>query len=70
MLYTMLAGQGWTWATDIGRGVGEDPDVAPELKEILLTAVDPDPDRRFSSSVELRAALAAYLESIWPGRAR
>jgi serine/threonine protein kinase len=69
VLYTMLAGYEWTWATDIGRSVSEDPEIAPELKAILLTAVDPDPDRRFSSIVELRAALAAYLEHIWPGRA-
>ena len=69
VLYTMLAGYEWTWATDIGRCVNEDPEIAPELKEILLTAVYSDPDRRFSSIVELRAALAAYLEHIWPGRA-
>ena len=68
VLYTMLAGYQWTWATDIGRCIETDPEVAPELKEILLTAVDADPDRRFPSIVELRVALAAYLERIWPGR--
>jgi hypothetical protein len=69
VLYTMLAGYEWTWAADIGRCVDDDPEVAPELKEILLTAVDSDPDQRFSSIFELRAALTAYLERIWPGRA-
>ena len=69
VLYTMLVGYEWTWATDIGRCVDEDPEVAPELKKILLTALDPDPDKRFSSIFELRGALAAYLEHIWPGRA-
>jgi hypothetical protein len=65
----MFAGYQWTWTTDICRCVDEDPEVAPELKAILLTAVDGDPDRRFSSAVELRVAIAAYLEQIWPGRA-
>jgi serine/threonine-protein kinase len=68
VLYTMLAGFEWTWVADAGRSVGGDPDVAPELKEILLTAVDADPDRRYASVVELRAALSAYLEHDWPGR--
>jgi serine/threonine protein kinase len=68
VLYTMLAGNEWTWTTDIGRCVDTDPEVAPELKEILLTAVAADPDRRFPSIAELRAALTAYLERIWPGR--
>ena len=68
VLYTMFAGYEWTWSTDIGRCVDEQPEIAPELKKILLAAVDSNPDRRFSSIVELRAALAAYLERIWPGR--
>jgi serine/threonine-protein kinase len=66
VLYTMLAGFEWTWAADVGRSIRADPDVAPELKEILLAAVDADPDRRYPSAVELRAALAAHLEHIWP----
>ena len=69
VLYTMLSGFEWTWATDVRRCVDGDSGVAPELKEILLTAVDCEPDRRYQSSAELRAALAAYLERIWPGRA-
>jgi serine/threonine protein kinase len=68
VLYTMIAGFEWTWAADVGRCVEADPDVAPELKAILLTAVNADPDRRYSTSLELRAALAAHLERIWPGR--
>ena len=68
VLYTMLAGHEWAWATDVARCVDADPKVAPELKEILLTAVDADPDRRFPSIVEMRVALAGYLERIWPGR--
>jgi serine/threonine protein kinase len=68
VLYTMLAGYGWTWATDVGRCVYADREVNPKLKKILLTAVDPDPDRRFPSIVDLRVALTAYLDRIWPGR--
>jgi len=70
VLYTMLAGFEWTWGADVGRSVRTDPEVAPELKEILLTAVDADPDRRYPSVVELRDALTAYFERIWPGRLR
>ena len=68
VLYTMLAGHEWAWANDVARCVDADPEVAPELKEILLTAVDADPDRRFPSIVEMRVALAGYLERIWPGQ--
>ena len=49
VLYTMLAG----YRMDLGyrhrRSIEADPEVAPELKEILLTAVDVDP-RRFRPS--------------------
>jgi serine/threonine protein kinase len=68
VLYTMLAGYEWTWTTDVGRCVDADSGLAPELREILATAVDADPDRRYQSSGELRVTLAAHLERIWPGR--
>jgi hypothetical protein len=54
--------------TDVRQGVTDDPEVDAELKEILINAVDDDPDRRYPSILELRHALAAYLERIWPGR--
>ena len=38
------------------------------LKEVLLTATSQDVERRYGSVQDLYAALAAYLESIWPGR--
>lgn len=69
VLYTMLAGYDWTWTADVGQCVDADPEVAPELENILLTAVDSDPGRRYQSMAELRTALMAYLERIWPGRA-
>jgi len=68
VLYTLLAGYDWAWANEIGRSIEADPEMTRELKEILLIALDPDPDGRFSSVVELRAVLAGHLESIWPGR--
>jgi serine/threonine protein kinase len=68
VLYTMLAGYEWTWSTDVRRSVEADPEIAPELKDILLTAVDTDPDRRFASIAEFRAALGEYLEALWPAR--
>jgi hypothetical protein len=57
-----------TWVADVGQCIDADPEVAPELKEILLTAVDVDPDKRFPSISDMRLALTAYLERIWPGR--
>jgi serine/threonine protein kinase len=68
VLYTMLAGYSWTWAGEIGTSVDGDRDLDPDLKAILLRAVDPDPARRYSSIEEFHAGLAAYLEKIWPGR--
>jgi serine/threonine protein kinase len=67
VLYSMLAGLEWTWAA-LDRSIAADPEVAPELKEILLTAVDADPVKRFQSATQVRVALTAYLEGIWPGR--
>jgi serine/threonine-protein kinase len=68
VLYTMFAGFEWTWGSEISRSIEQDADVAPELKQILLTAVHGEPDRRFPSAADMRAALAEYLERIWPGR--
>lgn len=61
VLYTMLAGYEWTWRADVGQCVADDAEVDPRLKEILLTAVHPDPDRRYASIVEWRAALDEYV---------
>ena len=69
VLYTMLAGYDWTWVGDILRSIAEDPEVSPELRTILLIAVDDDPDRRYVSIADMRAALAGYVQRTWPGRA-
>lgn len=68
VLYTMLAGYQWTWEAEVGPAVEADRELDPELTEILLTAVNRDPDRRYPSIQEFHGALAAYLERIWPGR--
>jgi serine/threonine protein kinase len=68
VLYTMLAGYEWTWQADVWKCVDSDRDLEPDLKAILLSAVDPDPDSRSSSIESVRASLAAHLDKIWPGR--
>jgi hypothetical protein len=45
-----------------------DPDIDGNLKPILLTSVAVDADARYQSIQQMHAALADYLESIWPGR--
>ena len=63
VLYTMLAGHHWAWTSDVARSVEADSEIRPELRKILLTAVDADPDRRFPSVDALCDALARYLET-------
>jgi len=70
VLYTMIAGYEWTWQAEVGRCIEADGELDPELQRTLLSAVDPDPDRRYPSIQEFRDDLAAYLEGIWPGRSR
>ena len=68
VFYTMLAGYGWTWESEVGTCLEADREIEPDLKGILLPAVDPFPDRRYPSVQDFHARLAAYLERIWPGR--
>jgi serine/threonine protein kinase len=68
VLYTMLAGYQWTWEGDVWKCVDEDRDIDPDLKLILLNAVNPDPDHRYPSARDFHADLTAHLERIWPGR--
>lgn len=68
VLYTMLAGYQWTWKAEAGASIEADPEIDAELKDILLTAVDPNPDKRYPSIQHFQAVLAGYLEQIWPGR--
>lgn len=68
VLYTLIAGYGWPWETEPSPRIDADTGIDVELKTVLLTAVNPDADRRYHSITEMSAAVAAYLESIWPGR--
>ena len=68
VLYTMLASYQWTWASDVGTSIMANQHIDQDLKEILLMAVNPDPDKRYPSVQECQDALAGYLERIWPGR--
>ena len=68
MLYILLAGYRWTWDAKAGSCIERDEELDPDLKEILLTAVAQEPDKRYPSVRQFHAALAGYLERIWPGR--
>jgi serine/threonine protein kinase len=68
VLYTMIAGYQWTWDADLSDRIDADQDLDADLVAILMTAVDRDRDRRHPSVHDMCAALAVYLESIWPGR--
>ena len=68
VLYTMLAGYAWSWEEQLWTRIERDAEVDEELKVILLEAVQPDPAARYGAMTDLRAALAGYLEAIWPGR--
>ena len=70
VLYTLIAGYGWTWDTELFPRIEADGDIDVDLKAVLLAAVELDADRRYQSIDEMYAALAVYLESIWPGRSR
>ncbi len=68
VLYTLIAGYGWTWDGALSPRIEADAEIDADLRTILLTAVERDADRRYPSVREMQGALAAYLESIWPGR--
>ena len=69
VLYTMLAGFGWTWQGEVSACLAADGELDPLLKEVVASAVAPDPSHRFASIEAFRDRLGNYLESIWPGRA-
>jgi serine/threonine protein kinase len=68
VLYTLIAGYGPTWETEIAMRITSDAEIDADLRSILLTAMARDPDRRYPSIDAMAAALVAYLGSIWPGR--
>jgi serine/threonine protein kinase len=68
VLYTMIAGYQWTWDADLSTRIAADAEIDADLRTVLLQAADRDRERRYATIDDLRGALAAYLESIWPGR--
>jgi serine/threonine protein kinase len=68
VLYTVIAGYGASWDTELSPRIEADADIDADLKALLLAAVATDPDRRYQSIDELSASLRGYLETIWPGR--
>jgi serine/threonine protein kinase len=68
VLYTLIAGYGWTWESDAGTRIERDAAVDPDLQRILLGAVAQDPDRRTATMEAFSSSVAKYLEQIWPGR--
>ena len=68
VLYTMIAGYQWTWGADLSARIAADAAIDPDLVTILLKAVNRDRERRYQAVPDMCAAVAAYLESIWPGR--
>jgi serine/threonine protein kinase len=68
VLYTLLTGYGWTWESRLWECIAADSEIDADLRTILQTASRPDPEQRYRSMEDLRAALGAYLEAIWPGR--
>jgi len=68
VLYTMLAGFGWTWHGPAHTSIEGDAALDSDLRRILLSSVAPDPEDRFASMSALHDGLSAYLEGIWPGR--
>ena len=68
VVYTMLAGYQWPAAGEPRARIEADRNLDPDLRDILLKAVAPSRDERYASINDFGAALAAYLERIWPGR--
>lgn len=68
VLYTMIAGYQWTWDADLTARITADQGIDAELQAVLLTATQADREQRYESMPDLSAALAGYLEVIWPGR--
>lgn len=68
VLYTMLRGYGWTWSDTADVRVEADAALEPELRAIVLRAVQSDPARRYTSMAQFLATLERYLDTVWPGR--
>jgi serine/threonine protein kinase len=68
VLYTMLEGYRWPASGEPHTRIETDRNLDPELREILLRAVAPTPEKRHASAGDFAELLGGYLERIWPGR--
>lgn len=68
VLYTMLAGFGWTWQSEAHASIDADRELDPALRTLLLKATAPEPARRFTTAAHLRDELTRYIERTFPGR--
>ncbi len=68
VLYTMLAGYRWADNAEPCARIEVDGNLDPELRDVLLRTVAPDPAERYATVRDFGSALGAYLERIWPGR--
>jgi serine/threonine protein kinase len=68
VLYTMIAGYQWTLGEELSASIAADREIDSDLQNILLTAADRTPARRYQSIEIMCAAIEVYLESIWPAR--
>lgn len=69
VLHTLLSGQLWAGDDVLTTRITRSGELDAELRHALLTAVQPDPARRYATASAFQHDLGAYLERIWPGRA-
>lgn len=68
VLYTMLAGFGWTWQSDAHASIDADRELDPPLRTLLLKMTAPTPARRYATAEQVRDELTRYIDRTFPGR--
>ncbi|MBM3777422.1 MAG: hypothetical protein FJW23_04155 [Acidimicrobiia bacterium] len=68
VLYTLVAGHGWTWDRTADAAVAADTGLDEAGRAMLAKAVAPDPAGRYRTMAAFRQALDEYLERAWRGR--
>ena len=65
VIYTLLAGFGWTWTGEVWSCLEADTELDAALRPVLARAVAPHPSDRHPSMAAFRDALARYLDDAW-----
>ena len=68
VLHALLAADLWVPGDELPSRIAADETIDPELRDALLRAVNPDPDKRYPSVTPFLGALEAYLGGIWRGQ--